>query len=107
MENMLQRLGAFVPPSRQEIIRRIDGLKEMMVEWGIDFAIIMQNVDMFYFTGTLQKGMLAVAPDQEPLLVGEMREIFRRPYEVAREILEDAAEFGKTGEEPFNNPKAF
>lgn len=65
---MLQQLGAFDPVSKEELIRRIDGLKAMMAEQGIDFAVIMQNADMFYFTGTTQKGLLVIALDREPLL---------------------------------------
>lgn len=65
---MLQRLGAFDPVGKEELIGRIDGLKAMMAERGIDFAVIMQNVDMFYFTGTAQKGLLVIALDSEPIL---------------------------------------
>jgi len=65
---MLQQLGAFDPVSKEELIRRIDGIKAMMAEQGIDFAVIMQNTDMFYFSGTIQKGMLVIALDCEPLL---------------------------------------
>ena len=86
MEKMLQRLGAFTPPGRQEISRRIDGLKEVMVKRGINFAIIMQNVDMFYFTGTLQKGMLAVAPDHDPLLFIE-KSVTRAKLDTPLEII--------------------
>ena len=65
---MLQQLGAFDPVKKEELIRRIDGLKTMMAKQDINFAVIMQNVDMFYFTGTTQKGMLIIARDNEPLL---------------------------------------
>ncbi len=65
---MLQQIGAFDPVSKEELLGRIKGLKALMAAQGIDFAVIMQNVDMFYFTGTIQKGMLVVALDREPLL---------------------------------------
>lgn len=65
---MLQQVGAFDPVSKEEIAGRIEGLKTMMAAQGIDFAVIMQNVDMFYFTGTIQKGLLVIAVDREPLL---------------------------------------
>ncbi|HLA29154.1 MAG TPA: Xaa-Pro peptidase family protein [Syntrophales bacterium] len=65
---MLQQLGAFDPVKKEELISRIDGLKTMMAKQDINFAVIMQNIDMFYFTGTTQKGMLIIARDNEPLL---------------------------------------
>jgi len=67
----LERLGAFDPVSKEEIAARINGIKTMMAVQKMDFAVIMQNVDMFYFTGTMQKGLLVVALDQEPLLFVE------------------------------------
>ena len=68
---MLQQLGAFDPVSKEEVVKRIAGLETMMAQQGIDFAVIIQNVDMFYFTGTTQKGMLVVAPGYAPLLLIE------------------------------------
>jgi Xaa-Pro aminopeptidase len=65
---MLQQLETFDSVGKEELIRRIDRLKSMMGEQGIDFAVIMQNADMFYFTGTIQKGLLVIALGHEPLL---------------------------------------
>lgn len=65
---MLQQIGAFDRVAKEELVGRIDGLKAKMTERGIDFTVIMQNVDMYYFTGTLQKGMLVIALDHDPLL---------------------------------------
>jgi Xaa-Pro aminopeptidase len=47
---------------------RIGGLKRLMAEAGIDFAVIVENADKFYFTGTMQPGMLVVLAEEEPLL---------------------------------------
>ncbi len=52
-------------------MRRIDGLKRNMAEAGIDFCVILQNVDMFYFTGTVQKGVLVVPVDRDPIFFVE------------------------------------
>lgn len=65
---MLQELGAFDPITDEEILARIIGLKALMLKQGIDFAVIMQNVDLFYFTGTAQRGFLVIALDDDPLL---------------------------------------
>jgi len=64
----LQQIGAYEAVTKEELLGRIAGLKTMLAQRGICFALIMQNVDMFYFTGTIQKGILVIALDQEPLL---------------------------------------
>lgn len=56
---------------KSEIYARMDGLRRRMAEAGIDFAIILQNVDIFYFTGTLQRGALVVPLDSDPMFFVE------------------------------------
>ena len=56
---------------KPELLQRIDGLKRGMAEVGIDFCVILQNVDMFYFTGTVQKGILVVPVDHDPIFFVE------------------------------------
>src|SRR5512135_467132 len=56
---------------KKELLQRIDGLKRSMAEAGIDFCVILQNVDMFYFTGTVQKGVLVVPVDRDPIFFVE------------------------------------
>jgi Xaa-Pro dipeptidase len=65
---MTDQAGAFDPVPKEELLNRIDGLKRLMTAQGIDFAIILQNADKFYFTGTVQKGMLVVPLKGDPLL---------------------------------------
>ncbi len=55
------------PPS--EIETRINHLKQRLVKAGIDAALILQNSDLFYFTGTIQQAHLFVPVDGEPLLM--------------------------------------
>ncbi len=52
----------------QEINVRIDNFKKYLEKEKIDFAIITQNVDRFYFTGTMQNGVLVVPQDHDPVL---------------------------------------
>jgi Xaa-Pro aminopeptidase len=52
---------------KEEIAARIDGLKRLMAKSGIDFSVIVQHVDLFYFTGSAQRGTLVVPIDGEPL----------------------------------------
>jgi Xaa-Pro dipeptidase len=50
-----------VPPTpREELQRRISGLQRDLAAHGIDAALIGQNIDLFYFTGSMQSGMLVV-----------------------------------------------
>lgn len=65
---MLKSLGACDLTPGEELNNRIDGLRQKMAGAGIDFAVIVQNVDLFYFTGTLQKGTLVVPVEKEPVL---------------------------------------
>ncbi len=57
--------GEYTP--KEEIAARIAGLKALMAKSGIDFCVIVQNVDLFYFTGSTQKATLVVPLDDEPL----------------------------------------
>jgi Xaa-Pro dipeptidase len=56
---------------KDEIARRIGGLRSALAGAGIDFAVILQNVDMYYFTGTIQKGALVVSVDHDPMFFVE------------------------------------
>ncbi|MCE5282690.1 MAG: Xaa-Pro peptidase family protein, partial [Deltaproteobacteria bacterium] len=51
-----------------DLQHRIDRLRHRMADAGIDFALMVQNVDRFYFTGTMQKGIVVVPVDGEPLI---------------------------------------
>ena len=62
-ENNLQTVPA------REIARRIAGLQASMTKKGIDAAIIRQNADLFYFTGTVQDSHLIVPSSGTPVLL--------------------------------------
>ncbi len=83
---MLRQFGAFEPVGKEELLRRIAGLKAMMAERGIDFAVIMENVNRFYFTGTIQRGMLVIALNCEPLLFIE-RSVERARLDTPLEVI--------------------
>lgn len=68
---MLKSLNVGELTPKEEIRARINKLKAKMEEQGIALAIILQNVDLFYFTGTLQKGVLAVSVDKGPVFFVE------------------------------------
>ena len=53
---------------KQELIERIDHFRALMAAVSVDFALIFQNVDRFYFTGTMQKGIVVIPLDQEPMI---------------------------------------
>ncbi len=54
-----------VPPS--EIANRIVSFQHFLLERGIDGAIIGQNADLYYFTGSVQDGFLFLPAIGEPL----------------------------------------
>ncbi len=70
---------------KEELLRRINGLKEKMSEAGITFTVIMQNADLFYFSGTIQKGVMVIPLDGDPLLFVE-RSMERARAETPLEI---------------------
>ena len=54
---------------KQEISTRIAKLQELLNQHKIDGAIITQNVDLFYFTGSMQNSHLYIPVNGEPLLM--------------------------------------
>jgi len=52
---------------REELENRIARLQAYMAETGLDAVIIVQNADLFYFTGTIQSGNLYVPVSGDPL----------------------------------------
>src|SRR3989304_3182613 len=65
---MKESVGASDVVPEEDLQKRIGGLKKLMAERGIDFAVIVENVDKFYLTGTMQAGMLVVPAEKNPLL---------------------------------------
>lgn len=105
---MLKSLGACDYTPQEELTNRLDGLRRKMVGAGIDFAVIIQNVDLFYFTGTLQKGTLVVPAEKDPILfieksLGRVR--LETPLEITpirrdkdiKEVLKDRGVLHGTG----------
>jgi Xaa-Pro aminopeptidase len=54
---------------REEIEGRIAALQRVLMQKALDGALILQRVDLFYFTGTIQQGSLYVPAAGEPLLM--------------------------------------
>jgi len=52
---------------REEIHSRITRLQKVLVEKEIDLALILQNVDLYYFTGTIQNGQLFIPCQGQPV----------------------------------------
>jgi Xaa-Pro dipeptidase len=71
---------------KEEIEARLEGLRKRMALEDISFAVILQNVDLFYFTGTIQKGVLIVPMDQPPLFFVE-KSLYRAGMESPLEII--------------------
>ncbi|MDD3845076.1 MAG: Xaa-Pro peptidase family protein [Syntrophorhabdaceae bacterium] len=83
---MLKTLNTGDLTPKEEITARIDNLRRGMAEKGIELAIIIQNVDIFYFTGTLQRGMLAVSAERGPAFFVE-KSIFRAQMETPLDVI--------------------
>lgn len=83
---MLENLNDTSLTPKQEITRRIESFQERLSAIGVDYAIVLQNVDLFYFTGTLQKGVLVVPSAGAPFFFVE-KSLFRAGKESPLEII--------------------
>ena len=54
---------------RTEIDARIEKLQSALLQEGIDGALILQNTDLFYFSGTIQQSHLYIPAQGQPLLM--------------------------------------
>ncbi|MBI3003738.1 MAG: aminopeptidase P family N-terminal domain-containing protein, partial [candidate division NC10 bacterium] len=50
-----------------EIARRLALLQKRLQALDLDAALILQNADLYYFTGTIQDGVLLVPAEAPPL----------------------------------------
>lgn len=57
----------FEKPTKEELVQRIQKLQSKMLEKNITFSLFFQNVDIFYFTGTMQKSVLIIPAEGEIL----------------------------------------
>ena len=54
--------------SENESRQRTEELREYLIRTGMDCAFVFHNVDRFYYTGTMQDGVLVVHVNHEPVL---------------------------------------
>ncbi|HSM00741.1 MAG TPA: Xaa-Pro peptidase family protein [Candidatus Limnocylindria bacterium] len=66
---------------KEEIRARIRALQERLTRDGVDGAFLVQNADLFYFTGSIQQGVLFVPADEEPVYF--VRRVYERAVEEA------------------------
>jgi Xaa-Pro aminopeptidase len=83
---MLTNLSECNFTPKEELENRINKLRKNMEKQGMTFSIILQNVDLFYFAGTIQKGVFVVPVDHDPMLFIE-RNIDRAAIETSLEII--------------------
>ena len=53
---------------KEEIEKRVKQLQSHLIKEKIDSCLILQNVDLFYFSGTIQRSYLFIPSEGEPLL---------------------------------------
>ncbi len=81
---------------KEEIDRRIVTLRKRLAGEGLDGALFLQAIDLYYFTGTRQNGMLWVPAEGSPVLL--IRKSFKRARQES--TLEDIRPFPPSGELP-------
>jgi Xaa-Pro aminopeptidase len=55
--------------SREEIQKRIERLQSCLKREKVESCLILQNVDLFYFSGTIQRSYLYIPGEGDPLLM--------------------------------------
>ena len=58
-----------VPVPRIEVERRVAAFQETLRDEGVDVAVVVQNADLYYLSGTVQQSHLVVPADGEPVLL--------------------------------------
>lgn len=64
---------------KDELSRRVANLQNLMTRDGIESALMMQNADLFYFAGTVQRSHLFIPAAGKPVLM--VRKNYRRARE--------------------------
>ena len=59
-------MNEYILTPREEIYERLGKLRERVREAGLGAAVVIQNADLFYFTGSMQQGLLVVPADGDP-----------------------------------------
>jgi Xaa-Pro dipeptidase len=79
-----------------EILHRIEALQALLTTNEIGGALISQNTDLFYFSGTIQQSQLYIPAAGDPLLM------VRKSYERARSesTIKDIVSFGNPRQVP-------
>jgi Xaa-Pro dipeptidase len=68
---MYKKLNICDLTPREDIENRIKQLQNEMIRKGISFSIILHNVGLFYFTGSLQRGVLVIPAEGIPIYLVE------------------------------------
>ncbi len=50
-----------------ELTARVRSFQQLLQEQAIDGAVLLQNSDLFYFTGSIQRGLLFIPAEGEPI----------------------------------------
>jgi Xaa-Pro dipeptidase len=57
------------PVPASEILTRQDSFQQLLADNAIDLALIRQAADLYYYSGVIVDGFLALGPDGEPVLL--------------------------------------
>jgi Xaa-Pro dipeptidase len=82
---MYNKLNVCDLTPREDIEKRIRQLQHKMTWQGIAFSIILHNVGLFYFTGSLQRGVLVIPAEGSPIYLVEKnmeRALIETPLEI-------------------------
>jgi len=75
----VEEVGMYALTPAAEIHARIAKLQAGLRSARLDAAFLVQNADLFYFTGSIQQGILVVPAEGEPVYF--VRRVFERAVE--------------------------
>lgn len=68
---MKEEIGILELTPPEEIKSRIEKLQNKMEEKGIEIVLLIQNVDLYYFTGTIQMGFLFISLKKDAIFFAQ------------------------------------
>jgi Xaa-Pro dipeptidase len=82
---MLENLSVCDFTPKEELLARTERMQEKLARAGVSYAVILQNVDLFYFTGSIQNAVFVVPAEGDPLFMVQKnvdRALVESPLEV-------------------------
>lgn len=87
--NILKEIeDSFIKPPKDELLMRVSNFKKLLESKNIDYALIFYNVNLFYFTNSIQRGCLLITDDDAKPYYFVQKHIDRAKLETYSDLIE-------------------